>query len=36
MKSWFRDMSVSLALALLIVGLLLMTTFDSTFIYQRF
>ena len=36
MKSWLKDVLVSLGLALLVVILVLFASFDSTFIYQGF
>ena len=36
MRALANDLIVGFALALLIVGLMLFVSFDSTFIYQRF
>lgn len=36
MKSWVKDVLVSLAIALLIVAIMLFSSFDSTFIYRGF
>lgn len=36
MKAWLEDLAMSLGIALLIVLLMLFTSFNSTFIYQGF
>jgi membrane protein involved in colicin uptake len=36
MKALLKDLAISLALALIVVALLMMSSFDSTFIYRGF
>ena len=36
MKAWLQDLLIGLALALLVVTLMLFTSFNSTFIYRGF
>ena len=36
MRALFKDLAISFALALLVVALLMMASFNSTFIYRGF